>query len=61
LDKNETSLRRKKEQAINIEFWKYVIRDNELMKKYLILNETYNDKNIVLKSVFINIASLKNS
>ncbi len=61
LDKNETSLRRKKEQAVNIEFWKHVIRDIELMKKYLILNETYNDKNIVLKSIFIDIASLKNS
>lgn len=61
LDKNETSLRRKQEQAINIEFWKQIISDNELMKKYLILNEIYNDKNIILKSIFINISSIKNS
>ncbi len=58
---NENSIRRKKEQAINVEFWKHVIRDNDLMRKYLKLNETYNEKNIVLKSIFINIASLKNS
>lgn len=51
----------KQELAINAEFWELIVLDKELLKKYLDLTKKIQEKNIILKSIFIKILKIKNS
>lgn len=61
MDENKESQRKQEDKAINLKFWEQVLADNYLLKKYFSINKKYKSKDIILKSIFINIAIIKNS